>query len=445
MSRLLPRTTGTPHAAPAFRRRHAALVPLVAAVAVVVAACGGGSSSSPSASASATPGASASGGGGSTQQASGIGITDDSITIGTIADLTGPVPGLFQGGADGVKAYVEYINSQGGINGRKLVQKVGDSALTCQGATQAASGLVDSTFALVGSWSNFDNCLLDPLNSAKDISYVGYALSSDLRAWPQTYSPHPSPPGFYEGAFKYLKQKFPDATTIGSIYSGTPAGQTTWNDVQDMMKSIGYKIGYGRGAAPSETTFTSDIIRMRNSGVDFLLLNDTDSGTAARVIDTAYQQGWKPKVISCSVCYDANFFKVVNPAAAEGVLADTQWGLYLNSDASNPEVKLFQDWMKKVAPSRPLDLYGAYSWASTAAFVQAAKAAGPDLTRESLQAALKNMHSFDDNGMLPKTDIGAQQPPECWLIVKAQSGDWVREEPTSGGFACDPSGYYHRQ
>ncbi|HEY3240069.1 MAG TPA: hypothetical protein VGL92_10930, partial [Acidimicrobiia bacterium] len=46
--------------------------------------------------------------------ATDVGVTADTITMGNVSDLGGPVPGLFQGGPYGTQAYFNYINSQGG-------------------------------------------------------------------------------------------------------------------------------------------------------------------------------------------------------------------------------------------------------------------------------------------------------------------------------------------
>jgi len=63
--------------------------------------------------------------------ATDVGVTATSITVGNISDLGGPVPGLFQGGPYGTQAYFDYINSQGGVYGRKLQLKVNDDQLDC--------------------------------------------------------------------------------------------------------------------------------------------------------------------------------------------------------------------------------------------------------------------------------------------------------------------------
>ena len=63
-------------------------------------------------------------------KATDIGVTAKEIRIAVVADVDNPfAPSLFQGGVNGVKAAVEYVNSQGGVAGRKLELDVIDSQL----------------------------------------------------------------------------------------------------------------------------------------------------------------------------------------------------------------------------------------------------------------------------------------------------------------------------
>ena len=51
------------------------------------------------------------------------GVTANSITVGTISTQTGPISSNFSSLIYGEKAYFDYINAQGGINGRKIDYK----------------------------------------------------------------------------------------------------------------------------------------------------------------------------------------------------------------------------------------------------------------------------------------------------------------------------------
>ena len=70
------------------------------------------------------------------------------------------------------------------------------------------------------------------------------------------------------------------------------------------------------------------------------------------------------------------------------MLDPEQQAMFLGEDAAtNPEVGLFNTWMKKTHPNQAVDLFGMFSWAAAAQFVQALKAAGQNPTRQDVVIA----------------------------------------------------------
>ena len=96
------------------------------------ATASGGQSSGSSAGAPGNASSAAEGGGGRIDNggATDVGVKADSISLGNVSTLTGPVPGLFKGAVYGAQAVIAYQNSQGGIFGRKLKLAVGDDQLS---------------------------------------------------------------------------------------------------------------------------------------------------------------------------------------------------------------------------------------------------------------------------------------------------------------------------
>ena len=66
------------------------------------------------------------------------GVTANSITVGSISDISAPIAGLFEGAKVGTEAYFAMINSQGGVNGRKLILNGMDSAFSSGTVTNEA-------------------------------------------------------------------------------------------------------------------------------------------------------------------------------------------------------------------------------------------------------------------------------------------------------------------
>lgn len=402
---------------------------LAATAALVATACG---SSTPHKSATTSPTTATAPG----QSGPAAGITSTSITVGTVSTVTGPVPGLFQGTLNGVGAYLAFVNSKGGVDGRKLLQKTGDDALNCNQNSSEVASLSPQVFAFVGNESVVDNCAKYPSTTPVVFSE---ALTSQTQTMANGYSPLPLPPGFITGPFLQIKQKYPQAvTSVGTLYSSFAAFPA--HAQQYAMGQAGWKVTYQRGFGLTETNFTADILRMKSQGVKLLwLVNDTVQD--APIIQEANQQGWHPLIVLYNG-YDHQLVKQAGATAAQGVINFEQQAMYLGEDKGIPGVDDFMTWMAKTHPGFTPDLFSVYGWEAAAMFVQALQAAGPHPTQASILAALANIHTFNANGLSAPFDAGSKQPSQCWLEETVNKGAWVRVTPKSG-FACSPGGYAH--
>ena len=81
------------------------------------------------------------------------GVTSNSITVGTISTQTGTLASNFSSMIYGERAYYDYINAQGGVNGRKIDYKYAlDDAGNPTTFNQLANTLInqDHVFAVTG-------------------------------------------------------------------------------------------------------------------------------------------------------------------------------------------------------------------------------------------------------------------------------------------------------
>ena len=70
--------------------------------------------------------------------------------------------------------------------------------------------------------------------------------------------------------------------------------------------------------------------------------------------------------------YDSNTFKVTTPDVLKNIYIDSAYGMFLGEDADKvPEVKLFNDWMKRTDPNQAVDLFSLYGWLSGRLFSDA--------------------------------------------------------------------------
>jgi ABC-type branched-subunit amino acid transport system substrate-binding protein len=226
---------------------------------------------------------------------------------------------------------------------------------------------------------------------------------------------------------------------VGTIVGNQASAVAAWQHAKTAIQSLGYKVVYEDDFPPAQSNFTADVIRMKSQNVKFVILLSVNAPDAAIFASEAAQQGFKPEVWLCPVCY---FGAYVSEAGGSSSVAGHY--AYVNTadflgDSSVPEVGTFLNWLHQTNPNFIPDEFAAYSWSNAALFVDMLKAAGPDLTQKKVLAALKATTVFNDNGMVTSANIGSRAPSNCYNILQVQNGDWKKVDDPSTGFRCDGS------
>ncbi len=118
------------------------------------------------------------------------GVTDDTIRVGMITDLTGPVAFLGQEISAGAKLYFDHVNEQGGVHGRKIELIVEDDGYQPARTVAAYRKLVDldDVFCFVGNLGTPTTLAIMPMLEREKIPLVGpVAFSSSIYTPPRRY------------------------------------------------------------------------------------------------------------------------------------------------------------------------------------------------------------------------------------------------------------------
>ncbi|HET7718646.1 MAG TPA: ABC transporter substrate-binding protein, partial [Acidimicrobiales bacterium] len=154
-----------------------------------------------------------------------VGITADTVLLGNVSTLSGPVPGLFQGAVVGAQAVVAYQNSKGGMFGRKFKLDFRDDQFDTGTNRSATTELTTKAFAMVGSFSLYDDAGKDAV-AKSGMPDVTYSLTS-RRDLPNNFSIEPAKTGGAPLApFNYFGKKFPqEIKAVGTIFSDIPSSK----------------------------------------------------------------------------------------------------------------------------------------------------------------------------------------------------------------------------
>jgi ABC-type branched-subunit amino acid transport system substrate-binding protein len=367
------------------------------------------------------------------------GVTATTVTVGQVDDLTAPLPGLFKGAEDGTRAYFDYVNSTGGVNGRKIELDAQDSAYNDGTVANATAAQIKSDFALVGGFS-LDDSAEEPLIKTAGMPDIAYPLDPDLSNLPTAYSPVPNNDNDMPVTiFKLIKRKFPEAIKhVGILWANdTPATIEAEKAFERGAESQGFKIVYDAGFTPSQTTFLPNVLTMKSRGVQMFFTQQLPDSYAATLAEEMQQQNFHPVNIEGDA-YSANLVKD-GGSAVNGMYIEIGYVLYLGADADQPAVKLYNKWMKIADPTANFELQSLFGWASAQLFVEGLRGAGSPPTRAGLEAALDKITSFNASGLITTSDPAHNVPGSCVVLAQVVNGVIVRVSPTPAtGFYCLP-------
>jgi len=385
-----------------------ALVASAAAGLVAIAGCGGGGGSS----------------------ASAPGVTKTSVTIGSHQPLTGPAAPGYSEIAPASKAFFAYLNSQGGINGRKINYIYKDDGYNPTNTVNVVRQLVlqNKVFAIFNGLGTPTHTKVVPFLTAEKVPDL--FVASGCPCWddggkqPETFGWQPSYQ--IEGKLlgNYIKQKFP-GKKVGVFYQDDDFGQ---GGLAGLKEEISSQIVSAQSYQPGGTNVAPQITAIQKAGADILVDFTIPAYTAIGQL-TAFKVGYKPQLVVSNVGIDPTtvggllkeFSKgKADTALIEGALTDSY--LPPTTDLSNPWIALFKKIHDQYDAKAPFDGNVEYGMAAAYTFAQALKAAGSNPTRASLVAAVEK-GGFTGPGVVPFRFSGSQHGGYAGVqIAQVKSG-----------------------
>lgn len=356
------------------------------------------------------------------------GITNNTITVANVADITGPVPGVFKSAQQATRAFISYFNAShpAGICGRKLQLLALDSETSASGDQQAYQKACEQAFAAVGSMSAFDSggagtaqqCGLPDMR-ATAVTSARVACKTCFGA--QGFRVHEvdnATPRFFRDRFT------PASQHAALLYIDADAARTNAESFKTAWEKNGFKFIYTAAIDVAEFNYIPYVQKMQQLGVRCVQFVGPYQDTV-RLAQAMKQQGFKPDCfVQDSTIYDQDFVK-------SGGSAVNGFWTYLNitpfTDTKNPEMVRYLEWLNQVAPGSSPTFIGVFAWSATRLFVERSLALGGKLTRSSLIASFRKVDNWTGNGIHAPQHVGPKNTGPCWSMYQLHNGHWVNE------------------
>ena len=337
------------------------------------------------------------------------GLTATTIKLGITLPMTGIASPGYNKIPGAMKAYFDYVNANGGVNGRKISLVVKDDQYIPATAVARANELIlrDRVFALVGTLGTAST---KALTSSTQLSRrgipslfvnTGWSGFADKKAYPTTFSILPSYQMEAKIMAKFIKDKYA-GKKIALIYQDDDFGRDALAGFKTAGLTFDTLIPYASGSQALPATGAGWISRLRTAAPDVTVVFGVSSATTA-LLGNAFAAGWvgKTQFILGSVGGDATTIAATNRGLV-GLLNGAK-GLSFApapSDSSDEYIKLFQTIYAAAQPTQTFDNNVVAGMSNAFLAVQAIKAAGKNLTRKGLINAIETKGSTFANPFL---------------------------------------------
>jgi branched-chain amino acid transport system substrate-binding protein len=334
-----------------------------------------------------------------TPQASAPGITSTEIRIGTHAPASGPE----RDAVLATKAYFEYVNSKGGVNGRKIVYDIENDYGLPSGALAAVTKLVekDGVYAIVGGTGTATHAAAAPYLAQHGVPDLfvesGSGQWDDPKTLPTTF-------GF---GTDYVVEAKVLAAYGQSVAPAAPScllgedGELGDAFVEGLADVLGPSGLVSTQRIPAGADPASRIRALRAAGCTVAYLGTTQRVTAT-VVSTAAALGWKPTWVVASAGGDYSGLATTlgpdAPTLLEGMVSASivPWG------AGNRWATQFRVINEKYNPKGAFDFDAALGMSVGYTFVEALTKAGVNPSRADIMQALESGRVIGD-GLMPIT------------------------------------------
>jgi ABC-type branched-subunit amino acid transport system substrate-binding protein len=361
------------------------------------------------------------------------GVTSDSIGVAVITSTTNILGGKYGEYADGIQAYFDYVNSQGGIYGRrlKILKKRDDQMFQNQAAIKASLSQ-DKAFATFIATPTFTGAP-DIAASRPPMPTFIWNINPEMAGKPNVFgtvgalcfncvgqmSPYVAQANGFEkvGVLAY-------GSTASSKECGSAIRASFQKYPSATVEFFDNNIGF------AQPDLSSQVSAMKDRGVELVLI--CMDGKEALVLAKEMKRQGLNAVLSLPNAYDHQYI-AENAEFLEGSLVAPQF-VPFEKEPPLPEHQLIREWVGKLR--KPVVELTVEGWVAAMMFVHGLKLAGPEFTQQKLIDALNRETDFTANGLKtpidwtkqhedPRTNPDKRGEHVCASWVQVRGGKFV--------------------
>jgi branched-chain amino acid transport system substrate-binding protein len=326
------------------------------------------------------------------------GASKEAIKIGAIFDLSGQTADIGTPYSKGIRDYVEYRNSQGGIEGHKIELPWQDFKYDPQLAGQLYGQYVSQGAKAFLGWGTADTEALRPRVTSDKVPFMSASNAETLT------DPSVTPYNFFPGAsysqqMRIILQYIADQSKgqrveVAVFHHDSPFGTSPLDDGKKYIADKKLNIGFKPYVMPKGATdYVAQIGQAKSQGAKYIIVQNVPSPAAVLASNLAAAKT-DIKFVCLNYCGNEIFVQKAG-AAANGMIAVVPFAPPV---AGLPGLEEINNFLKAKNSDATKEgqgyVQGWYTAAVMAEGIKNALAEGGDVTGEKIKAGLEKIKDF---------------------------------------------------
>lgn len=365
--------------------------------------------------------------------------TGEPIKVGAIFDLSGATGDVGTPYANGVIAYVDWLNSNGGINGRPIELISQDYAYSVETAENLYTQFVDQGVVVFMGWGTGDTLALVGRITEDEIPFISASYSGGLND-PQGEAPYNFLIATTYGdqlviMMMHMLDKWVEAGNdpadmrVAIFHNDSPFGTDPIPDGEAFAEEAGIgavlAIPMPRGA----TSFDAEIQQADDFGVTHVIVQNVSSPAALLAANLEANGLMDFIEFGClNWCADELFVQLAGDAA-EGALGAIP---FTPTTVEVPGQEIPREYLGGQEELEEATLHFTQGWAAMDVMAEAIRRtldAGMELTGPNIRQSLETIENYETGGILAPVTFTAEdhRSTRALNIYRVEDGVWVQD------------------
>ena len=356
--------------------RHLSAAALAAVAAMTLAACGGGGAASAD--------------------------SDEPIPIGIIADLSGATGDVGTPYNEGMLAYVEHVNTNGGIEGREIEAISNDYAYEVPQAEELYRRYVNDEVVAIQGWGTGDTEALRTRVANDELPFMSGSFSEELtdaEESPYNFLVAATYSDQMRAALNWIaEQADGEEVGVAALHHDSPFGTSPVGDGEAWIEEQGLPIDYSSHAMPGGTTNFAGLLSQVEDA-EYIVVQNVAS-PAAQLARDLQAQGGDQTIVCLNWCGNEMFATAAGDAAEGHIMVQPIAPLSTERPGHEDIVAYLEEQGADPADVTVSYVQGWYAMHIMAEGIRHTLTEGEDLTGAAIRESLETMGPIDTGGVI---------------------------------------------